>query len=240
MTTQASTTKQSALMAFLTSTLGQKYLTALTGFFLVLFSITHVSANLTLLSPDSETFNRYTAKLASFGGLLYVAEAGLLITALVHIFVAVTLRRRAATARPTGYSMTRTKGGPSKANASSKYMIVSGIILTIFLVLHVRLFKFGPNIEQGYAVDLDGRTERDLYRWVIECFQNPALVGWYVVAMIFLGLHLRHGIWSVFQSLGANGPQVSKPLYRFGTAAAILIAGAFAIIPIYVYIRGLS
>ncbi len=225
-------------MKLLTSTLGQKFLTAATAFFLVFFSITHLAGNLSLLSRDSTPFNMYAAKLASFGGLLYIAEAGLAATFLLHIVVAVLLRRRASAARPQGYAMTRTKGGPSKSGFSSKYMIVSGLILTIFLIIHIKHFKFGPGIEEGYVVDLAGSTERDLYRWVIESFQNPLFVAWYAFAMIFLGLHLKHGIWSIFQSLGVNGPRMTKPLYAGGVVLAILIAGGFALIPILVYLRG--
>ncbi len=225
-------------MKLLTSTLGQKYLTALTAFFLVLFSISHVAANLLLLKTDSEPFNLYTQKLASFGGLLYFAEAGLAVTFLLHMIVAIILRRRAAAARPQGYAVSQTKGGPSRSGFSSRYMIVSGLVLTVFLVIHIKHFKFGPGIEQGYVVDLNGENARDLYRWVIESFQNPFFVSWYVAAMFFLGLHLKHGIWSIFQSLGLNGERSTRPLTVVSIVLAILIAGAFAIIPIGVYFRG--
>lgn len=220
------------------STLGYKYVMALTGIGLVLFVITHLAANLLLLLPNSEAFNSYANSLAEWGVFLNAAEFGLLILAIIHVILAVRLRLLARKARPHGYAVAASKMGPSKAGFASRNLIVTGVVIFVFLVLHVKHFKFGPGIEAGYATEIGGKTVRDLYQWVVESFQNPVTAGLYVLAMIFLGFHLKHGIWSSFQSLGATNSRTSTPIYRVGLFLALVLAAGFALIPIWIYFRG--
>lgn len=220
----------------ITSSVGRKFLMAASGICLILFVTIHLAGNLSLYLPEGSAFNAYAAKLEHLSGLLYVAEAGLAAVFLLHFVTAiqVTLANRRARGQPYARGL-KSKGGESKANVSSRYMIVSGLILLAFLVFHLWQFKFGPSEEAGYVAKLEGEDVRDLYRLVVEVFQRPLNVALYVGVMLFLGLHVRHGFWSAFQSLGATNPRYSKPLYAVGVAVAVLLAAGFLFIPLWVY-----
>jgi succinate dehydrogenase / fumarate reductase cytochrome b subunit len=100
----------------------------------------------------------------------------------------------------------------------------------------VKTFRFGPGIEEGYAVsDPTHGPMRDLHRVVVETFQSPYWVAGYVLAMLLLGSHLRHGFWSAFQSLGLAYPKYSKAIYGFGVFLATLLAVGFLFIPVYMH-----
>jgi succinate dehydrogenase / fumarate reductase cytochrome b subunit len=109
-------------------------------------------------------------------------------------------------------------------------MIWTGLLTLLFVGVHLQQFKFGPWYEIGDP------PVRDLYRTEAEVFTSPIWVGIYVFCMVLIGLHLRHGISSAFQSLGAEHPVYTKRLVTAGTVLAVLIAGGFAIIPIWIYV----
>jgi succinate dehydrogenase / fumarate reductase, cytochrome b subunit len=217
------------------SSIGKKFLMALTGLGLVVFVITHLAGNLALYKSEGSTFNAYTQGLAGFGFLLYIAEVGLLLAFLVHIVTAILIKRGHKEARPVRYVVARPKNGPTQSNLSSRNMISSGVILLIFLVLHIWQFKYGPGINDGYVTDVNGVQGRDLYRLVVETFHQPLYVVIYVGAMLFLGLHLRHGFWSAFQSLGAMNPRFTRLVYALGFFIAAILALGFLFIPIWIY-----
>jgi succinate dehydrogenase / fumarate reductase cytochrome b subunit len=219
----------------LSSSVGKKLVMALTGLALVGFVITHLAGNLSLYKSDGTTFNLYTENLASYGWLLYAAEIGLLAMFVIHIVLAIGLKLNHKAARPVGYKAARSKGGQTLSNVSSRNMIVTGIVLLAFLILHIWQFKYGPSVSEGYVVDVDGKPLRDLYRLVYETFADPLYVGIYVFAMGMLGYHLRHGFWSAFQSLGAMNARLTKPVYALGVLTAILLAAGFLFIPIWIY-----
>lgn len=219
------------------SSVFQKITMAITGLSLILFVISHLAGNFSLYFPEGTVFNTYAATLASFGWLLYVAEIGLLLMFILHIVTAIQITRLNKAARPVGYKSYQTKGGPSKANLSSRFMVVSGILLLAFLVLHIAHFKYGSGISEGYVVDINGQQVRDLHRLVVETFQNPVYVVIYVFAMIMLAFHLRHGFWSAFQSLGTRRPHLIGLLQKVSVILAILISLGFMGIPIWIYFR---
>jgi succinate dehydrogenase / fumarate reductase cytochrome b subunit len=221
----------------ISSSVFQKVIMALTGLFLILFVIMHLSGNISLYYPDGTAFNKYAEFLASFGALFYVGEIGLLVLFLIHIITAIQITRLNKAARPIGYKAYQTKGGPSRANLSSRFMIVSGILLLGFLVLHVWQFRFGPGVADGYLVDMDGKQIRDLHRLVVETFQNPVYVIIYVFSMIMLAFHMRHGFWSAFQSLGTRSPRLHGFLQKLTILLAVLVSLGFMGIPIWIYFR---
>jgi succinate dehydrogenase / fumarate reductase cytochrome b subunit len=208
---------------------------ALSGLGLVGFLITHLLGNLTLYSPSSEPINAYAAKLESFGIAIEMAEVGLAGLFLLHILMALWTSWKDRTARPVSYEKYRSKGKPSKSTRTSRKMIVSGVILLAFLVLHVVQFKYGPSEEQGYVAQVAGQNVRDLHRLVVETFKQPLFVAIYVFAMLFLGAHLRHGFWSAFQSLGIAFPRYTKGIYTLGLILAVILAVGFLFIPIWIY-----
>jgi succinate dehydrogenase / fumarate reductase, cytochrome b subunit len=219
----------------LTSSTGKKYVMGVTGLSLVGFMVTHLAANLALYWPDPSLFNLYPHKLAQFGALLTVAELGLAGLFAVHAAMAIWLYFDKRSAGGHYASERISKGGNSRFNLASLGMTVSGLFLLVFLVLHVLHFRFGPAIAEGYVTMIDGQPARDLYRLVAEEFKNPVVAGLYVVSMLFLGLHLRHGFWSAFQSLGAMKPEWSNKIYAAAAGIAFLFTIGFLFIPIWFY-----
>ncbi|MCH2666097.1 succinate dehydrogenase, partial [bacterium] len=119
-------------------------------------------------------------------------------------------------------------------------MIYTGILILIFLVVHIRTFKYGPSEVDGYVTQVDGVEVRDLHRLVVEKFSQIEWVIGYVVAMIVLGLHLSHAFWSAIQSLGFYHDRYTPVLNTAGRALAVLISLGFLIIPIWIYYSGAS
>jgi succinate dehydrogenase / fumarate reductase cytochrome b subunit len=214
--------------SFFSSTVGSKIIIALTGLLLFGFLITHLAGNLNLFAgPDA--FNGYTHKLESLKPLLYVAEIGLLAIFLVHVVKTLAITRRNSLARPAKYEEKRWAGHTSRKSWASTTMWISGLFVLLFVVIHIRTFKYGA----WYVDPLTGH--RDLYRLVAEIYQSPLHVAFYVVAMIVVGLHLNHGISSAAQSLGVGSPRLGRSLVIGGRILAILIAGGFAVLPLYMY-----
>ncbi|MGE3973272.1 MAG: succinate dehydrogenase cytochrome b subunit [Bdellovibrionales bacterium] len=221
----------------LSSSVGKKFVMGLSGIALVFFAITHLAGNLTLLDPSGKAFNLYAKSLHDFGYLAIAGEFALLGLFLVHIVYAVLVTRDNKAARKEAYaSSTPSKGGHSKSSVGSRNMIITGVLLLAFLILHVKQFRFGPSIDMGYTTDVNGESARDLYRLVAETFSDPLNVGIYVIAMAFLWFHLRHGFWSAYQSLGVLYPRISGPIYCFAWVMATLLAVGFLLLPIYLYV----
>lgn len=217
------------------SSVGKKLITALTGIGLVGFTISHLASNLALYASSPEPYNRFVAGLWSWGALVYVAEIGLLVLFLAHIVNGIFLKKNHLEARgDTNYKMIRSKGS-KRSNWASRNMAISGIILLVFLVVHLWQFRFGPNVAEGYATTLDGKEARDLHRLVVEVFQNPWVVGFYVVSMLLFWQHLRHGIWSAFQSLGTMNARVTRGFYVFSFLLSLILAAGFLFIPIWLH-----
>ena len=230
------------------NSVGRKILTGVTGIGLTLFLITHLSANLTLFALDpsnidpDNAFNRYALFLKDLGWLLYIVEFGLLAIFLIHAYLGVAIYLRKRKARPEAYEKYKTRGGPSKQGYSARTMIITGTILFLFVGMHLKTFKFGPgwNEEAAYTTIIvqDGADVpmRDLSKLTIEIFQDPIYVVVYMSVMLLLGFHLRHGIWSALQSLGANNKKLTPLLYTVAGVIGILIALGFFVLPIWLYI----
>ena len=213
----------------LSTSVGSKFLVALTGLSLVGFLIVHLAGNLLiLLGPDK--FNNYSHGLIS-NPLVIPAELGLLGLLLLHVFKAIQHAVRGRVARPQSYTKQVWAGGPSRKSLGSATMVISGVIVLVFLVIHLATMKYGAYyLTEGGPPDV-----RDLYRLVVEVFQSPAVVVFYVVAMVVTGLHLRHGISSAFQSLGLMTPGWTTTVLSSGLWLAIILAAGFALIPVWVY-----
>lgn len=217
------------------SSVGKKVLVALTGLMLVGFLIVHLLGNLTLLIPDDgEAFNHYAHFLEGLihGWLIIAFEVGLITLFLLHGINAITVawldKERA---RPQKYAKVANAGGRSHKTLASRSMIFTGPVILIFVVLHVRMFKFADHPMVMY----DGVQMKNLYAVVVEAFKTPAIMGAYLVVMFLLGMHLWHGAWSAFQSLGWNSDRHIKLLTRLSVAAAIILGGGFFILPPYVF-----
>ncbi len=228
----------SALKKMLFSSIGKKYIMAVSGLGLVGFLVTHLAANLLLLTGNPDLLNGYGAGLKStLGPLFYPAEAALVGLFLVHIILAIYINvagKKAA--RPIGYAKAqRGKGGESKFGLAGSNMLITGGLLAFFLVVHLWQVRYQVQFGSKFRTMLNGEQVGDLYRYCDEIFASPLMVVFYVGVMLFLGLHLRHGFWSAIQSLGAMKPEWSKSIHALGLIIAILFAVGFLIIPIWMH-----
>jgi succinate dehydrogenase / fumarate reductase, cytochrome b subunit len=210
------------------STVGTKLLIGLTGLALFGYLVLHLAGN-ALIFAGPETFNQYSHALVS-NPLLLPIEIGLLAIFLLHVYKTVTNYIANQSARPAGYAMKKYANHTSRKSVASSTMIWSGLVVFLFILVHVKQFRFGT----WYQVN---NTEvRDLARTEFEIFSQPLWVVFYVIATLLVGLHLRHGISSGFQSLGFDHPLYTRQLTRWGVVLAIIIGGGLAIIPIWVYL----
>ncbi len=216
------------LVRMLTSSLGRKLLMGASGLLLFLFLIAHLTGNL-LFFRSVDTFNHYSHALIT-NPLIVVAELGLLVLYFLHVVSGIAVTRMNRKARPEAYGNKRWAGFTSRKSLASTTMILSGLIVFIFVPLHLWTFKYGPH----YTVATEPAV-RDLARLMLEVFQSPWATLWYVVAMVFIGFHLWHGFASAFESLGKRH---APSLRRLGHLLAVLIAGGFLIIPVIIYMKG--
>lgn len=216
------------------SSIGKKIIMALSGLFLILYLIIHLAGNLTILSGDPQLLNKYAHALESAGWILYIVEAILVAGFLIHIISGTAVWWENRKARPEGYVKHRSKGSPSRQTISSRTMIYTGAIILVFVIIHVRSFKYGDVPETV----IDGVAMRDFYSVVVRAFQDAWIVIGYVSVMVLLGFHLRHAFWSAFQSLGVMTPRLTPLVYSAGVILAIVLAVGFIFIPIWVFFSG--
>jgi succinate dehydrogenase / fumarate reductase cytochrome b subunit len=228
--------RRKKLLAAFQSPIGKKITTGITGLGLTIFVIIHMTGNLSYFSSDAQAYNKYSHFLTEgLGALFYLIEIGLLAFFVFHIITGIQIYLGKRRARNVGYDTYRSSGKPSMQTLSSRTMIVTGLILLVFLVIHLWSFKYGPGIDEGYVVTVDGEPIRDLKRLMAEKFQEPLYAFGYPFVMLLLGFHLRHGIWSAFQSLGAMNPRLTPLVYGIGGLLAVLIAVGFLVLPLYIF-----
>ena len=210
------------------SSVGTKLLIALTGLALVGFLIVHLAGNLLLFFGPAK-FNDYAHSLIS-NPLVVPAELGLLAIFVLHVVKAIANFLNNRKARNERYETRTWAGGPSRKTWASTTMILSGLLTLVFVPLHLITFKYGPHypsVEAGV---------RDLFRLVVEVFQSPVYTLFYVVSMVVLGFHLRHGVSSSLQSLGLIPARWTRVFLVAGWLLALAVAAGFVIIPVYVYL----
>lgn len=215
------------------SSIGRKQLVAVTGLLLCGFLVSHLLGNLLLLAgPDA--FNLYAYKLTSLGGLLYVAEAGMVVIFLVHLGLAIKLNLENLEARGGAKRYALKKKTGRGTTFMSQTMPWTGLILLVFTVLHIKNLKYGSY----YPATVDGVLMRDVYRTTLEYFQSVVAAAWYVFAMIAAALHTAHGFASAFQSMGWNHGKYFKNVKRLGYGYAILVGGGFAFLAVWAHLQG--
>ncbi|MGA0334210.1 MAG: succinate dehydrogenase cytochrome b subunit [Kiritimatiellia bacterium] len=215
----------------------KKLLTGITGLSLVLFLIAHLIGNLTLFAGP-EVFNAYARFLHHFmhGMFIRIAEFGLLGFFALHIWSALSVQRSKKRARPAGYEMSGFAGGPSKKSFHSMYMAVSGILLLVFVIIHLINFKYADHEAIGTMTLENGIEAVNVYKLVVQTFQgNFGLVLLYMAAMAVLCSHLLHGVWSAIQSLGLSRPSTLPYLHFAGMALAVALAVGFFLLPLLIF-----
>lgn len=211
------------------STIGKKQIMAVTGLGWAVFLLGHLVGNLAIF--DAQAFNEYAHLLTKNKAFLYAAEAGLIALLGLHVYLAFSLRSINSAARPNRYQVNAQKGSRGWASFN---MIITGMLILVFLGVHIATFKYG----EYYHVTYDGEQIRDLHKLVMEEFAKPWYSGFYVVVMIVLGLHVGHGVGSAFQTFGLNGPQYKGLIQKISIGYAVLISAGFIVIAIYGLLQG--
>jgi succinate dehydrogenase / fumarate reductase cytochrome b subunit len=216
----------SRIGVFATS-VGTKILIGITGAALFIYLVVHIAGNLMVFGGPA-LFNKYAYTLEA-NPLIPVIEIGLLLIFLLHIYKTVTMFLGNQQARPVAYVRKKWAGKPSRKSIASSTMIVSGLWLLAFVIVHVKAFRYGTEYEWPAG-------GRDLYRLEMENFANPLVVGFYILSMIVVGSHLWHGIASALQSLGLDHPRVTPKVLVASKVLAVLIAGGFIVIAAWAYL----
>ena len=212
------------------SSLGKKYLMAITGLFLCSFLVIHFLGNITLYT-DPVQFNEYTRFMSS-NPIIRVMEIVLVAGFLTHIIDAVMLTRANKKAQPVKYAMDK-----KQSSWYSRNMGLTGSVILAFLVLHLQSFWYGYKFgSPAYATDSAGLPIKDMFTMVVEAFGQFWYSGLYVVAVTLLGIHLNHGFQSAFQSIGLRHKKYTPTIKMLGTAFSILITLGFISFPIYFFI----
>ena len=213
---------------FYEAPIGKKVVMALTGVMLFGYVVAHLLGNLQIYSSNPQQINVYAAFLHNPAnvGLLWGARVALLIAVILHIVASIQLWQMKRNARPQGY----VKKDEAATSYASRTMMWSGPIVAAFVIFHVL------HLTAGQVVPLHelGPNQPDVRANVIAGFSNPLISGFYILAMILLCMHLYHGLWSMFQSLGFHHPRHTPKLQKGAAIFAILIAIGNCSIPLAV------
>jgi succinate dehydrogenase / fumarate reductase, cytochrome b subunit len=214
----------------------RKTIMALTGLFLCLFLIVHLSANAILLLPEEMArglYNAYSTTLRESPLIKLVAYA-LYASILLHSGYAVVLTWLNRRAKPTGYAVNHFRENSSWTSHNMGW--IGGLIL-IFIVIHLANFWARIKLGIGAEVGLDAEGYMDVYAVSYSLFQNPYYVLFYTILMIPLGLHLYHGLASGFRTLGFYHRKGSRLLAKVSLTYAAVISVGFGLIPVVVYLK---
>ena len=212
------------------STIALKMLMAVSGIIFILFVLLHMYGNLKAFAGH-DAYNTYAEHLRTIGepmlpysGLLWVIRAVLVVSLVVHVYAAVTLWRRAGSARTVKYQVKKN----AASSFSSRFMRWGGLTLLVFIVWHLLNFTIGK-------VNVSGGATNDPYNLLVDSFDVWWLTLIYLVAMAALGLHLHHGVWSAAQTLGlTNNAKARRNAKTLGWILAVVIAGGFSLVPLFV------
>jgi succinate dehydrogenase / fumarate reductase cytochrome b subunit len=212
------------------TTIALKILMAVSGGIFILFVLLHMYGNLKAFAGH-DAYNEYAEHLRTLGepmlpyaGFLWVLRVVLVLALVVHVYAAVTLWRRARAARTTAYVMKKHTG----ATQASRLMRWGGATLLLFIVWHLLNFTIGK-------VNVDGGPTNDPYDLLVDTFATWWLTLIYLVAMLMLGAHLHHGIWSAAQTLGWTSHARSRHTARYvAFTLALVITVGFSLVPVFV------
>ncbi|SNR63441.1 succinate dehydrogenase cytochrome b subunit [Blastococcus mobilis] len=208
-----------------TNSVFKKVVMAVSGIIMVLFLIAHMIGNLHIFQ-GAESFNEYSHWLRRLGEpalpprtLLTTIEIVLLVSVIAHIWAAVSLWRQAKRARPQAY-VTKKSVAQSYASRTLRW---GGVIIAGFIVYHILDLTFGVANVAG--------TEATPYDRTVASFQNPIATAVYVITLILLGMHLRHGIWSAMQTLGQSNRRRERTVNAFAIVFSTLLIAGYLVVP---------
>lgn len=209
------------------NSIGKKFFMGLTGLGWAGFVLSHMIGNMLIL-VSAEAYNKYSHALIT-NPFLPAAEIGLVLLLLVHVYFAIKLTLENRAARPERYAAS--PSAKTRTSLGSRTMAFTGSLILVFIVLHIITFKYGTH----YTANYNGVEMRDLHRLIVEVFQKPGYIAWYLVCLVLLGFHLSHGVQSVFQSLGFRHPRYTPWIKCAGCIYALVVAAGFIVQPLYVY-----
>ena len=204
------------------SSIGKKLLMAITGLSFIGFLGAHLAGNLTLYK-GSAAFNTYAEKLHALGPILTVFELGLLAFALIHVTTGIILFVQNLKARSVPYELDRGAGGRTLSSVTMPY---TGFIILAFVVFHLINFSFAD------------KTQRTIFEIVSSAFASPVYMVVYVFVMFVVTLHVNHGFWSAFQTIGANHPKYMPAIMALSIIVSLIFGFGFGMLPIYLWFVG--
>ncbi len=223
---------------FLTSSIGKKFLMSISGLFLMMFIIVHLSINLLLIFDDSGDLFNQGAHFMATNPAIKIMEPVLALGFLVHIIWSLVVSFQNMKARPIGYKQLNNSKSSSWA---SRNMLVLGCLIFVFLVMHIIQFFWKIKVTGDPLlahVVVGGEEMENTYLLVSSLFKASLIYSLiYVVGAVLLGLHLAHGFWSSFQTIGFANKIWLKRLQFVGVIFAIVIAIGFSVIPLYFQIK---
>ena len=212
--------KPSRLGLFWTNQIGKKFLSAVTGIILFVFVLGHLLGNLQIFS-GAEKLNAYARFLQEAKGLLWATRIVLLAAVTVHAVAGIQLWLQKRSARPVGYATT----AYIQASVGSRTMIWTGLLTLAFVVFHLL------DLTVGAVVAAAGFQHLQAYQNVVATFHSPLKVAAYGISLIALGVHLSHGLYSMFQSLGFRHPLWTPAIQKAAVVIAFFLALFYLFIP---------
>ena len=223
------------MTSYFNSTIFRKTLAGLSGFFLVLFLLGHLLGNLQLFIPGEDgqkQFNEY-ALFMTTNPAVKILSALTYSSIILHTVLTLFLAFQSSNARDIKYLQS---SGNANSTWGSKNMAVLGTLILVFIVIHMKSFWYEMHFG---VIGLDPWGNKDLYTVTVTAFNELYYVLFYVLSMVVLAIHLKHGVESVFQTLGIKTRRYVSLIHKAAYGFALIVPAAFASIPIYLYVTQL-
>jgi succinate dehydrogenase / fumarate reductase, cytochrome b subunit len=216
-------------MSFYSTSVGKKVVMAITGFIVFGFVVVHLVGNLQMFSGP-EKINAYAAFLQGLGGVLWVFRAVIAVSVVWHVLAATQVTLQSWAARPDGYAVTRYRA----TTYAARTMRWGGPIIALFVLYHLLHLTTGHLHPDPAGFTAEPGKEINVYNNVVYGFQVWWVSAVYIVAILAVGLHLYHGVWSMMQTLGLNHPKWNEWRRVCAIAFALFVTAAGVSIPIAV------
>ncbi len=205
------------LFRTLSTSVGKKQLMAITGLLFLLFLVTHLLGNLSIYA-GSAAFVSYAEHLHALGKLLLAAEVGMAVALIIHVTTALFLFIENRRARPVKYAMDKSGGGRT---ISSQTMPYTGLLILGFIGVHLATFSH-------HFVD---QTSRNIFQIAEAVFSHNIFLAIYLLGVLLVAFHVRHGLWSAFQTVGASHPKYMPFIQKLSIVFAVIVAIGFGSLP---------
>lgn len=216
--------------AFFSSSIGRKYIVAVTGLLLIGFVAAHLLGNLSIFL-GADMINSYGQHLRDLGPLLWIARISLLLVVILHIYFTMALWRENKKATPQKYAVQHTL----ETTIYARSMRLSGLVILSFVLFHLAQFTW-KWVNPEYELWLDAAGQHDIYRMLLAAFSNPWVAGFYLLSVGLLAMHLSHGIGSLFQTLGLASDKLRIRFQRAGLIIAWVFFIGYASIPVSIFL----